>query len=199
MFNLQIILSNLVAAVILVSVKGFTKALVSSRLGDPIPRRDRRVTLNPLAHVEPIGLLLLVFTGFGWEKPVETSRIHYKNRKQDTLVTSLAPLLAVLLVSVIAFNVLFSVPLHLYVALLLHSVAFMGATWVFWQLLPIYPMEGQKIFTQFLSANRVMSLANMEKTLLILLILILFMFPGNMVTGLPSLLGENLLRLLRFV
>lgn len=195
---IQNLLINLLAAVVLFTVKGFTKALVSSRLGDPIPKRDRRVTLNPLAHIEPIGLLLIMFTGFGWEKPVETSRMHYKNRQRDTMLTSLIPLLVVLSVAVIAQHVFFTVPMPLQAMLLLRSIAVMGSTWIFWQLLPIYPMEGQKIFTQYMSANRVMSLANMEKTLLIILIAVLFLLP-NPLTAIPSQLGNTLLGLLRFV
>lgn len=195
----QLLLFNLLAALLLVTLKGFTKAMVSTQLGDLLPRRYHRVTLNPVAHIEPVGLLLFTLTGFGWEKPVGTTRMNYKNRQQGILLTHLVPLAVVLMVSVIANNLLFAVPMPLNAMRFLHSLSRMGSAWVIWQLLPIYPLEGQMLITQFLSPNQVMKLANMEKTILIILIAILLILPNNPITIIPAQLGSSLLQLLRFV
>ncbi len=58
-------------------------ALVSYQLGDPTPKLQGRVTLNPLAHIDPIGFITLLFIGFGWGVPVEIDPRYYKNRRAE--------------------------------------------------------------------------------------------------------------------
>ena len=55
-------------------------AWVSDRLGDPTPRMRGRLTLNPLAHIDPIGLIMLALFKFGWAKPVEVNPYNYEDR-----------------------------------------------------------------------------------------------------------------------
>ena len=61
----------------------FAHAWVSDRLGDPTPRRQGRVTLNPLAHIDWMGFICLVLVGFGWGKPVSIDPRYYKHRRRD--------------------------------------------------------------------------------------------------------------------
>ena len=68
----------------------FCHGLVSSKLGDPTPRLTGRLTLNPLAHLDPIGTLLMIFTGFGWAKPVQINPGYYKKPKWGMALTALA-------------------------------------------------------------------------------------------------------------
>ena len=64
------------------TIHEFTRALLSTIFGDNYPKSQKRLTLNPIRHFEPIGFLMMFYSGgFGWGKPVETSALYYKNRK----------------------------------------------------------------------------------------------------------------------
>lgn len=79
----------------------FAHAFVADKLGDDTPRRDGRLSLNPLAHLDPIGSLLLLIAGFGWGKPVKVTSKNYKRtitmEKGDALVSIAGPLMNFLL------------------------------------------------------------------------------------------------------
>ena len=68
----------------------FSHALVADRLGDRTPRRFGRLTLNPRAHLDPIGSLMIFFIGFGWAKPVPVNPMATANPKQTMALTSIA-------------------------------------------------------------------------------------------------------------
>lgn len=65
-------------------------AFSSDRLGDPTPRRQGRLTLNPMAHIDPIGFLCLILIGFGWGIPVPIDPTYYKNKRRDEAIVSLS-------------------------------------------------------------------------------------------------------------
>ena len=68
----------------------YAHAIVADRLGDKTPRFQGRLTLNPIAHIDPIGFILIILTGFKWAKPVETNPSSYKNYYRDDLKISFA-------------------------------------------------------------------------------------------------------------
>ena len=73
------------------TIHEFSRAAVSTALGDRLPRINKRFTLNPFNHFEPIGFILMIVTGFGWGKPVATSASGYKDRKKGSLLTAILP------------------------------------------------------------------------------------------------------------
>ena len=193
LFNFYLI--NMLSAVILLTIKEFTKALISSQLGDPLPKRDRRITLNPLAHLEVIGLILITVTGaFGWGKPVETGNIYYKDRRKGVLLTSLVPMFVMLVISVLAFNL--ASFFQGWTMQFLFQLGHVGAGLFVWNFVPIHPLEGARFLTLFMPPNKVVGLANMEKMLLILLVLIMFMLPNNPITMIPGFIGSWILYML---
>ena len=68
----------------------YAHAITADRLGDKTPRFQGRLTLNPIAHIDPIGFLLILLVGFGWAKPVQTNPSAYKNYYKDDLKVSIA-------------------------------------------------------------------------------------------------------------
>ncbi|MGI6206417.1 MAG: site-2 protease family protein [Anaerovoracaceae bacterium] len=68
----------------------FGHAWVSDRLGDPTPRAQGRVSLNPIAHIDIIGFISLLLLGFGWGKPVMINPNYYKHRRRDEIFVALA-------------------------------------------------------------------------------------------------------------
>ncbi|MBU3143531.1 site-2 protease family protein [Clostridium sp. CF012] len=72
----------------------YAHAITADRLGDKTPRFQGRLTLNPIAHIDLMGFILILVVGFGWAKPVETNPSAYKNYYKDDLKVSIAGPLA---------------------------------------------------------------------------------------------------------
>lgn len=79
----------------------YAHAVVADRLGDKTPKFQGRITLNPLAHIDIIGFVMILIVGFGWARPVETNPRAYKNFYKDDLKVSIAGPLANLLAALI--------------------------------------------------------------------------------------------------
>ncbi len=138
----------------------FGHAFVSDRLGDPTPRAQGRVTLNPKAHFDPFGFLALVFCGFGWGVPVEINPRYYKHPRRDEFLVSIAGVVMNLIVAV-AFSVIVhfiytNVP---YETLstgtlagigfsMLIQVIFINLVLMVFNLIPIPPLDGFGIVTE---------------------------------------------------
>jgi Zn-dependent protease len=83
----------------------FSHALAATRLGDPTARAAGRLTLNPLAHLDLIGALMLLFIGFGWAKPVPVDPHNFRSPRRDMAIVAFAgPLSNLLLATVIGFS-----------------------------------------------------------------------------------------------
>ncbi|MFT8316270.1 MAG: site-2 protease family protein [Clostridium sp.] len=72
----------------------YAHAFVADKLGDKTPKFQGRLTLNPIAHIDPIGFILILILGFGWAKPVQTNPAAYKHYYKDDLKVSVAGPLA---------------------------------------------------------------------------------------------------------
>ncbi len=94
----------LFALVLAFTVHEFSHAYFAYRFGDPTAKNQGRVTLNPLAHVDPIGALMVFFIGFGWAKPVPVNRFRFRNpRLAGVIVTAAGPLSNLLIAFVFMF------------------------------------------------------------------------------------------------
>lgn len=135
------------ALLLSVSVHEFSHAWVANRLGDSTAKDMGRLTLNPLAHVDPLGLIVLLLLGFGWGKPVPVNYYNLKSPKRDAALISLAGpgsnfILA--LIMAILFHVLniflAGIGQNIVYFLILYNL-FLGV----FNLLPIEPLDGFKI------------------------------------------------------
>lgn len=95
------VLLMLPAIIIGLAFHEYAHAVVAYKLGDPTPKMQGRVTINPLAHVDPVGLAALIFAGFGWGVPVEINPTNFKNRRRDELLVSLAGVAMNLVIAVL--------------------------------------------------------------------------------------------------
>lgn len=84
----------------------FGHAFASMKLGDPTPKLQGRVSLNPAAHIDPIGFISLLLFGFGWGKPVQIDPRWYKHRRRDEIIVGLAGVTMNLLLAVIFTGIL---------------------------------------------------------------------------------------------
>jgi Zn-dependent protease len=78
------------ALLISITFHELAHGFVAYKLGDPTAKQMGRLTLNPIKHIDPTGLMMLFFFRFGWAKPVPYNPNYFKNRKQGTLLVSLA-------------------------------------------------------------------------------------------------------------
>ena len=84
------IVFSAIGLLIAVTIHEFSHALTADRLGDPTPRAMGRLTLNPLAHLDPLGTLMIFIAHFGWGKPVPIDPYNFKNPRRDEILVSLA-------------------------------------------------------------------------------------------------------------
>ena len=96
--QLLVIILKIPAILIAFTAQGYAKALVADKLGDKTPRFQGRLTLNPSAHIDLIGFLMILIAGFGWTKPLNTNPSAYKRGYKDAIKVSVAAPLANLLV-----------------------------------------------------------------------------------------------------
>ena len=96
--ELLVIILKIPAILIAFTAQGYAKALVADKLGDKTPRFQGRLTLNPAAHIDLIGFLMILIAGFGWTKPLNTNPSAYKRGYKDAIKVSVAAPLANLLV-----------------------------------------------------------------------------------------------------
>ena len=144
-----------ISLIISISIHEFAHAFIASKLGDPTAKLLGRVTLNPLAHLDPLGTFLLLFAGFGWGKPVPFNPIYLKNPKRDVAIISFAGpasnfLLAILVSIVIHLTPQTDLGLFTLIHYLLYMIAFYNLVLGFFNLIPIHPLDGFKVVNGFL-------------------------------------------------
>lgn len=140
-----VLIAALVASI---TIHEFAHAWMADHLGDPTPRLQGRVTLNPMAHLDPVGSIALLVAGFGWGKPVQFDPYNLQNHRRDVLLIALAgPVSNILLAFLVALT--FPLwPIWLLGAMqLLFSLNIMLAVF---NLVPIHPLDGGKILAGLL-------------------------------------------------
>ncbi len=156
---------------------------VSIKLGDPTPRMQGRMTLNPLAHLDPVGTLLMILTGFGWAKPVQINPRYYKDPKKGMALTALAGPLTNFLLAVIAmllYGIIFVIMVKtgLFVnsinamARLLMQFVTLNLCFMVFNFIPIPPLDGSRILGIFLSNSAYFKLQQYERYSFIAIILL---------------------------
>src|SRR2546422_8013580 len=87
---LQRLVLQIPALLLAVTIHEVSHGLVADRLGDPTARREGRLTLNPLPHIDPLGALAFVLAGFGWAKPVPVNPYNLRHPVQDMALVAAA-------------------------------------------------------------------------------------------------------------
>ena len=137
------------------AIHEYAHALVSTLLGDPTPGSQGRLTLNPLAHLDPFGTLMLLIAGFGWARPVAINMNYYRRRNLGLVATSLAGPLTNLLISLVILlflRLLFLFPVNgsrFFYSLyeVLQTAAYLNVLLFVLNMLPIPPLDGSRLVT----------------------------------------------------
>lgn len=147
----------LVAVIIMtaITIHEFAHAWMADRLGDPTPRYQGRLSLNPRAHLDVWGTVMLLIVGFGWGRPVVFDPYNLKNPLRDGALIALAGpvsnLILALVLSIVipALTVLLNLPVDVMNLILFFSVTYNCMLAIF-NLVPVYPLDGSKIIMALL-------------------------------------------------
>ena len=177
-FNLQTFLGLLIscAAVIFFTlpVHEWAHGFVATKLGDPTPRYQGRLSLNPLKHIDYVGALCILLVGVGWAKPVQVDMRYFKNPKRDMAITAAAGPLMNLLVSFVLLliynfiSVFVAVPsLAAYIVL---CFVLININLAVFNLIPIPPFDGSRILSAFLPDRIYYRLMQYERIIFIIVL-----------------------------
>lgn len=147
------LISRLITLVVALTFHEFAHAKVADMYGDTTPRMNGRLTLNPLAHLDPLGSIMMIAVGFGWARPVPVNPFALGRRSSSAfMVVSLAGPLSNLLLAILA-----AIPLRLslvnpltndFTSLIyqfLIQFILINLTLTFFNLIPLAPLDGEKV------------------------------------------------------
>ena len=141
--------------IIAMVIHEWAHARVAYALGDYTPKLDGRLTLNPAAHVDIFGLLMLFIVHFGWAKPVRINPGNFKNPRRDDILVSLAgPMSNLIMAFIMAFIIMlmfkFEVPLTDGAKSVLSFIMIININFAIFNMLPIPPLDGSQILRNLL-------------------------------------------------
>lgn len=168
---------------ILISIPGLLIAIVFHELahgytayilGDNTAKDAGRLTLNPIRHIDPVGLLTMIFFRFGWAKPVPINPTKFKNRKRDTFLVSIAGITTNLILAIISALILVHVPIK-------NDIVFQMVLTTMWynimlgvfNLLPFPPLDGSKLVASLLPVKLEVLFYKYEKYFYFVLIILI--------------------------
>lgn len=180
-FDLSRIIMVLPGILLALTVHEFSHGYVAYLIGDPTAKNQGRLTLNPIAHIDPIGFLMLMFAGFGWAKPVPVNPYLFDiDRRKGTLLVSLAGpasniALAIVLTLLFGLLIRFTGGMGSLVQQLFISAIFINLVLAVFNLFPIPPLDGSKILMSLFPSRFEHFFHEMERYTFIILIALLFL------------------------
>ena len=170
-FSLVSTLLTLPGVILALSFHEFAHAFVAVKLGDPTPRNQGRLTVDPLKHIDPVGIFLLIFAHIGWGKPVQINPNNFSKvskTKGEVLVELAGPLMNFILafvLMIIYYLVITFIPgsgiiktlgsfriLNIVMTMLYYAIVVNVGLGVF-NLIPLPPLDGSKVFLRLLPYN----------------------------------------------
>ena len=191
------------ALLIALSFHEYAHAAVSDALGDPTPSLDGRLTINPLAHLDVLGTILLVLCGFGWAKPVMINPRYYKDYRSGVLKVSFAgPGMNLFLgfLSILLSAILLKLGmLSRESALFLNWIMMYNVWFAFFNLIPVPPLDGSKVLDVLLPERWYHLVLQYERYLMLAVVLLAWSGAfGGPLTAAMELVLRGLCRVVQF-
>ena len=200
-FSLYTILSSLLASLILIFLVSplheLAHGFAAVKLGDNTPKWQGRMTLNPMAHIDYMGALMIILFGFGWAKPVQVNMYNFKNPKRDMALTALAgPLSNFIVATVLGMflapalvwssrtdgampNIIFNLVYYLIVFNI-----YIGL----FNLIPIAPLDGSRILSAILPNRHYYAIMRLERYSFLIIVVLFYVL--NIGTVLSAIAGN---------
>lgn len=200
---------TLPGVIIAITFHEFAHAYAAYKLGDDTPRMQGRLNLNPLSHMDPIGFVLLIFAHIGWGKPVQINPRNFDRKysmsKGEAIVSIAGPAMnfvLALVFTIIYFTVLKFAPGIMLtqwgtiVITMISSAIIVNVGLGVFNLIPLPPLDGSKIFRNFMSYNVKEWLDRYERVFyMIFLILWITGVAGKIISPIIELISTGLIRL----
>jgi len=185
--NSATLISLVIVLLIAFTIHELAHAIIADRLGDPTPRRMGRITLNPIAHLDPLGTIMIIVTQrFGWAKPVMVNPLNLEGNPR----TSMAIVAAAGPLSNLALAVIFSIPVRFGFVTLDNPSGFfpslgylfnvflnINLILLFFNLIPVPPLDGYKILTGILPLDLAYKMQALEQYGFLILLAAIFFLP----------------------
>jgi len=167
-----------------ISLHEFAHAWAAHRLGDDTAKHLGRLTLNPLAHIDPAGLFLFVIAGFGYSKPVEYNPRALKNDSDEVKIAIAGPLSNIIVALILALPYRIASAMGLDVSqniifVFLDMLVYMNIVLAVFNIIPVPPLDGSKVINYFLDADARESWERIGPMVLIALVLLNVMYRGG--------------------
>ena len=190
----------LLALIVVITIHEFSHALAAEKLGDPTPRLQGRLNLNPLSHLDPFGTIMILLIGFGWGKPVTFDPFNLQNPRRDAAIISLAgPFSNLILALVLSLLLRLFILVKLQFLIIIGSIIFapiiqLSVLLGIFNLIPVHPLDGFKIVGGILPQKQADEWYSLQKYGIFVLLLIIFPFNGQ-----TSMMSMFLSPLLKFI
>jgi len=191
---------RVIPALICITLHELAHGYTAFRLGDRTAKDMGRLTLNPIKHIDVVGLLMMMFFWFGWAKPVPVNMHNFKKPKRDMAITAIAgPVTNILITIVVLFIFGLAItPLGGYFVLqgdrlmfltpgvggvvltMLYNTAFISTALAVFNMMPVPPLDGSKVLFSLLPEESYLRLMRVERYGIIVLVLFLYFFRGAM-------------------
>lgn len=172
------------AVIICLTVHECAHGLVARLLGDRTAERAGRLTLDPMAHIDPIGFLCMLLLGFGWARPVpvNTSGFRIQNRKLGMALVGLAGPLSNFLLAIVCYALMFFMQYHIQsdaafiqtVQLFFYYIASLSVGLGVFNLIPVHPLDGSRVLDAFIPFRTQQMLIRYQPMILLAVIFIVY-------------------------
>lgn len=175
-----LLIAYLIAIVVAIVMHEFSHSYVAYKMGDNTPKAYGRLTINPLAHFDLVGLICFVLVGFGWAKPVPINTLNFRNHKKGVIAVSLAGIVTNIVLAFVCAGfyvaVVHFISEGVFKFFLEYLFAFgvtINLSLAVFNLLPIYPLDGFNFLNAFMRYDNKFVDFNMRYGQILLLILVI--------------------------